>query len=105
MLCSHRTRPQHLVVIHLTSVSTGRRLFRTTKDDDARGRIDEGFEARFPSCHEEPPAVRFTAHSRVSGHRQSQNAGPAGPARQRTLARTLTTAHPIPKRPEVGALL
>src|SRR3954469_2809762 len=99
MLCSHRTRPQHLVVIYLTSVSTGRSLFRTTKDDDARGRIDEGFEARFPSCHPEPLAVGFHPDSRISGHRQSQHAGPAGPAGPRTLARSLTTAYPTPRRP------
>src|SRR5437763_11648522 len=102
LLCSRHSRPQHLVVSDLTSVSGGRTLSRTTNDWRARGRIDEGFEARFPSRHPEPLAVSLLADPRISGHRQSQDAGPPGPAVGCPLARSLTNSHTTPKRPAEG---
>src|SRR5258706_10085248 len=99
MLCSTSSRPQHLVGADLTSVSTGRRLFRTTYDWRARGRIDEGFEGRCPSYHPEPLTVSLTTDSRISGHRQSQDTSPPGPPLGRALAGSLTTAQHHPERP------
>ena len=59
----------------LTWCSTGR-SFSRNQNISARGRIDEGFEA---IAFGDPfsTTIRFVAVPRLSGHRQSEDPGPA----------------------------